>query len=75
MAGGFVVDLFAVKTFERLAGVGSFVDLLRESLPLVEERHREYLEKEAAHYEMDSDEYQLESMILDERFQHWFQPP
>jgi hypothetical protein len=72
MARGFVFDLFAVKTFERLSGVGSFIELLRESLPLVEERHREYLVKEAAHYEMDSDEYQMESMILDERFQHWF---
>jgi hypothetical protein len=67
----FVFDSMAVRTFERISGVGAYIDLSEQSLPLVEARQREKLEQQARDEAWDYEDYRLETLTLDERFRFW----
>jgi len=65
------IDPLAIVTFQRLSGIRAFIDLLDASLPEVELRQREKLDRLAKQQGLDVGDYSIESQILDERFGHW----
>jgi hypothetical protein len=61
-------NFLALNTFERLVGVGAFVDLLDEAVPSIELRKREELKQLAEQEGWDYSDYQVESDALGEKF-------
>jgi hypothetical protein len=64
-------DPLAIVTYQRLAGIRAFIDLLDASLPEVELRQRERLDQLAKEHDWDFGDYSVECQMLDERFSHW----
>ncbi len=64
-------DPLAITTFQRLAGLEAFIEMLDSSLPEIELRQRDVLTRVAKEQGWDFGDYSVERDAIDERFRQW----
>jgi hypothetical protein len=65
------IDPLAIRTFQRLAGVRAFIDLLDGSIPEAEWREREALQQLAREQDLDFGDFDVRDRVIDEHFGYW----
>jgi len=65
------IDPLALETFARLFGVTAFLETVDKAIPEMEWQEREALKQSAEEQNWDFGDYDVETQLLDAKFQHW----